>query len=348
MRTPGPKFDNRDLSGPQVTVVVPTLAADAALEECLKSLASQTYRDFEVVVVDNSGEGRSRAAAAAAGVRLIANRSNEGFGAAVNRGWSTSGAPLVAVLNDDTVAHPDWLGRLVEAIERRPDAGMCAPQIRLARTDLLDSAGMLVAADGSSKQRGHGRPAREFDREEEVLCPSACAALYRRAMIEQIGGFDEDFFLYSEDTDLGLRARWAGWKCLYVPQAIVEHRYSHTSGRASPLKAYLVERNRLYVVAKNFPPRLLLRALAAAPVRYGWHVVSLLRGQGAAAAYRAEGHAAWRLVWFVLRAHACAALRAPSLWRKRCAVRRAARIPAREFAQLLANHAISLREVAAL
>jgi GT2 family glycosyltransferase len=329
-------------------VVVPTLAADAALGECLKSLASQTYRDFEVVVVDNSGEGRSREAAAATGARLIANPSNEGFGAAVNRGWDTSRAPLLAVLNDDTVAHPDWLGRLVGAMERRPDVGMCAPQVRLARTDLLDSAGMLVAADGSSKQRGHGQPARDFDREEEVLFPSACAALYRRAMIEQIGGFDEDFFLYSEDTDLGLRARWAGWKCLYVPRAVVEHRYSHTSGAASPLKAYLVERNRLYVVAKNFPPGLFLRALAAAPVRYGWHVVSLLRGQGAAAAFRAQGNAAWRLVWFVLRAHASALLRARSLWRKRLAVRRAARIPACEFAQLLASHAISLREVAAL
>ena len=88
---------------------------------------------------------------------------------------------------------------------------------------------------------------------EEVLLPSGSAALYRRAMLDEIGGFDDDFFLYCEDTDLGLRARWAGWKCLYVPGAVVEHHYSHSAGRASPLKAYYVERNRLFVLVKNFP-----------------------------------------------------------------------------------------------
>lgn len=328
--------------------MIPTLEADAALEACLQSLVAQTFRDFEVVVVDNSGRGKSRSVAEAFGARILENRSNEGFGAAVNRGWRSSSAPLLGALNDDTVAHPDWLAALVEAMDRHPDVGMCAPQIRLAGTEALDSAGMLVAADGSSKQRGHGRPAREFEQEEEVLLPSACAALYRRIMIEEIGGFDEEFFLYSEDTDLGLRARWAGWRCLYVPGAIVEHRYSHTSGRASPLKAYLVERNRLFVIAKNFPWGRLLRAMPAALVRYGWHGLYLLRGRGAAAEFHGQGHALWRLAWFVIRAHAAAAVRAPSLWRKRRATRRLARIPADEFLRLLGRHAIPLREVAAL
>ncbi len=114
-------------------------------------------------------------------------------------------------------------------------------------------------------------PAAEFDREEEVLLPSASAALYRRSMLEEIGLFDEDFFLYCEDTDLGLRARWAGWKCIYVPEAVVDHHYSHSAGRASRLKAYYVERNRLFVVAKNFPARMLWAVPFATLARYWWH-----------------------------------------------------------------------------
>src|SRR4029077_20869911 len=107
--------------------------------------------------------------------------------------------------------------------------------------------------DGSSKQRGHDECPERYSKREDVLLPSASAALYRRAMLEEIGLFDESFFLYCEDTDLGLRARRAGWRCLYVPAAVVYHRYSHSAGRASAAKAYYVERNRLYTVIKNFP-----------------------------------------------------------------------------------------------
>ncbi len=285
-------------------MVVPTLAADSALEECLGSLDAQTWRDFEVIVVDNSAQRLARRKPAAAGVRLIENGRNVGFGAAVNQGLDASRAPYLATLNDDAVAHPGWLAALLDAMTGRPDAGMCASQVRLAGEDLLDSAGMLMCADGSSKQRGHRQPPARFSQPDEVLFPSASAALYRRAMLDEIGGFDEDFFLYSEDTDLGLRARWAGWKCLYVPQAVVDHRYSHSAGRASPLKAYYVERNRLFVIVKNFPAGALAKAPLADP-----GALRLARcarsgqGRGAAAQFRAEGNSAWKLVLFVLRAH---------------------------------------------
>ena len=166
---------------------------------------------------------------------------------------------------------------------------------------------MLICADGSSKQRGHLAPLPDYGQEEEVLAPSGSAALYRRAMLDEIGGFDEDFFLYCEDTDLGLRARWAGWRCLYAPDAVVDHHYSHTAGRATPLKAFYVERNRLFLLVKNFPPRLLLIAPLAALARYGWHVVSLLKGRGVAARFREDGHGALGLSALVIRAPLVAA-----------------------------------------
>jgi len=329
-------------------VVVPTLAADSALEECLSSLDAQTWRDFEVIVVDNSAQRLARRNPAAAGVRLIENGRNAGFGAAVNQGLNASRAQYVATLNDDAVAHPGWLAALLDAMTSRPDAGMCASQVRLAGEDLLDSAGMLMCADGSSKQRGHRQPPERFSQPAEVLFPSASAALYRRAMLDEIGGFDEDFFLYSEDTDLGLRARWAGWKCLYAPPAVVDHRYSHSAGRASPLKAYYVERNRLFVIVKNFPASALPGAKIATLVRYAWHVMSILKGRGAAAQFRAEGHSAWKLVLFVLRAHLALVAAWPGLWRKRRGIRRSAKITPAEFRRLLREHSISAKEVAAL
>jgi cellulose synthase/poly-beta-1,6-N-acetylglucosamine synthase-like glycosyltransferase len=150
---------------------------------------------------------------------VIENTRNAGFGRAINQGLRASSSPYVATLNDDAVAHPEWLAEMVSALESRPDAGMCASQVRLFGEPRLDSAGMQVAGDGSSKQRGHGRLPEDFPVLEEVLMASGSSALYRRSMLEDIGGFDDDFFLYCEDTDLGLRARWAGWKCLYVPQA---------------------------------------------------------------------------------------------------------------------------------
>ncbi|HEX5430340.1 MAG TPA: glycosyltransferase family 2 protein, partial [Bryobacteraceae bacterium] len=272
---------------PKVTVAVPTLTAGGALAGCLRSLESQTFADFEVVVIDNSGISLASqfVADASPRARLIANPSNAGFGGAVNQAFRSSQAPYLATLNDDAAARPGWLEALVHEAEAHPRAGMFASQVRMADSGLLDSAGMLIAADGSSKQRGHGREPEAFAKSDAALLPSGSAALYRREMLEQIGIFDEDFFLYCEDTDLGLRARWAGWECRYVARAVVDHRYSHSSGRASPLKAYLVERNRIYTMLKNFPLRLLVRAPFASLARYFWHAIFLLRGQGKAAEF---------------------------------------------------------------
>lgn len=329
-------------------MVIPTLAADARLLECLESLRRQTQRDFEVIVVDNSGANRVRDANLGPGIRIVENSRNAGFGAAVNQGFEASSAPFLAVLNDDAVAHTHWLERLVAALAARPDAGMCASQVRLFGEGRLDSAAMLVARDGSSKQRGHGRLPEDFPETEEALFPSGSAALYRRAMLDEIGLFDGSFFLYCEDTDLGLRARWAGWKCLYVPGAVVEHHYSHSAGRASKVKAYYVERNRLFVVAKNFPPRMLFAAPWVSLSRYLWHVWFLLKGRGSAARFRAEGNAGFRMMWYVLRAHAAVLGQAGRLWKQRREIQGKARITPAVFRRLIASHSISARRVAEL
>lgn len=324
-------------------MVVPTLAADSALEDCLRSLANQTLRDIEVVVVDNSGERR---VGEADGIRVIHNEKNVGFGAAVNQGWAESRATHLATLNDDAVADPRWLEALVSAMEARPEIGMCASRVRLAETGLLDSAGMLVAWDGSSKQRGHGENAAKYARRSEVLLPSGSAALYRRAMLDEIGKFDDRFFLYCEDTDLGLRARWAAWECVYVPDAVVEHRYSHSAGRGSALKAYYVERNRLFLAVKNFPKSALFLVPVYAAARYFWHVVYGMRGQGTTGQFRQEGGSTGQLARLVWRAHWALLGEWRRLWRERKRMKR--RLTPKQFRKLLRSYTISPRQVAAL
>jgi GT2 family glycosyltransferase len=331
-----------------VSVVIPTLAADERLRECLAALELQTRRDFEVIVVDNSGRGLVKLNQSAPQARVISNSRNAGFGEAIDQGIAASGAAYIACLNDDAAPVPGWLDALLSAIESRPDVGMCASQVRLYGESRIDSAGMLVCGDGSSKQRAHGRAPEDFLVTEEVLFPSGSAALYRRAMLDEIGGFDASFFLYCEDTDLGLRARWAGWKCLYVPQAAVEHHYSHSAGRASPLKAYYVERNRLFVLAKNFPGAMLFAAPFVCLARYFWHIWYILEGRGAAARFRAEGNAGPKMLWYVLRAHLAFLAALPRLLRERRRIQRSARITTAVFRRLLRAHSIRARRVAAL
>ena len=340
-------------------MVVPTLVADSTLEDCLCSLMAQTVGDFEIVVVDNSGQNlAARIPLIREHATIIENSANVGFGAAINQAFRQTRAPFLATLNDDAMAGPRWLESLLTATEQRPEIGMCASQVLLSNgevpepsarpdpTNLLDSAGMLICRDGSSKQRGHRQPVAGYMRGSEVLCPSGSAALYRRAMLEEVGLFDESFFLYCEDTDLGLRARWAAWECRYVPEAIVHHRYSHSAGTASPLKAYYVERNRLFLVAKTFPVSFAIQSVFFAASRYFWHLACLKKGKGKASDFRLEGHNLLELPLFVLRAHIAAFGALPRLLRQRRRIHR--RLAPKQFCRMLNSYSISPHEVAAL
>ena len=179
-----------------------------------------------------------------------------------------------------------------------------------------------------------------------MLLPSGSAALYRRAMLDEIGKFDDRFFLYCEDTDLGLRARWAAWECVYVPDAIVEHRYSHSVGRGSALKAYYVERNRLFLAVKNFPAPALFLVPVYAAARYFWHVVYGMRGQGATGQFRQEGGSTAQLARLVWRAHWALLGEWRRLWRERKRMKR--RLTPKQFRKLLRSYTIGPRQVAAL
>lgn len=272
--------------------------------------------------------------------------SNVGFGAAVNLAIRTCSSRYIATINDDTEPEPHWLGALVRAMDSEPAVGMCACRIKITETGAIDSAGMLICFDGSSKQRGQSQPPDLFDAPEDVLFPSGCAAIFRRKMLDEIGLFDEDFFLYCEDTDLGLRARWAGWLCRFVPDAVVMHRYSSTAGAFSPAKAYFVERNRLWVAAKNFPARLLWMLPFVSLTRYVRQWSASRGSEGAAAGFIRSGNTVFTAFGIIARAHWATLLQMPALLRKRSAMRGSRRVSGAEFVSLMNRHRISAKDLA--
>ena len=328
--------------GPLVSVVVVNWNGRPYVADCLASLARQTYPHVEIVVVDNgSTDGSLELLRGDWGARihLVAEPVNRGFAGGNNVGMRAAKGAYVALLNNDAVADPRWIERLVEAAEADATVGMCASKIFVQGRDrVLDSAGLLLSLDGIGRGRGRLEPDHpRFARAEDALVPSACAALYRRAMLDEIGLFDEDFFAYCEDSDLGLRGRLAGWRCRYAPGAVVHHRYSATTSPYSPFKAFHVERNRIWVVVKCYPLPLVAVGLLYTAARYLTQAYGALRGRGAAGRF-ANAMTPWAIAGLVMRAYLAAFARLPEMWRRRRLIAQQRRVPRRAmFTWLWAN-----------
>jgi len=336
---------------PEVTVIVVNHNRAELLRQCLRSLLAPQGADFEVIVVDNgSTDGSAQvvdefAAWAPFRVRLIRNETNLGFCAANNQGIRASRAPFVALLNNDAEAGPGWLGALLEAFAD-PRVGMAASKI-LVHEDprVIDKAGHLIYLDGQNRGRGTGELDRgQYDRREEVLWPDGCACMYRRAMLDEIGLFDEDLFAYGDDAELGLRARIAAWRCLYVPEAVVRHHRGATLGVASPRRIALIERNRVLLAVKHFPWDLLLLNPLFYAARLAAGAWAALRGRGEAGRIRGAG-ARLRLLAALLQGDLEALLRIPATLRKRRQLRPLRRMSNSEIRRLLWRHRIGLREL---
>jgi GT2 family glycosyltransferase len=250
---------------PPVSIVVVNYDRRALLEGCLASLSTQTYPSFETILVDNgSTDGsvelvRKRFPE----VRIIQNGENLGFAKASNLGIEAAGGELIATLNNDATASPRWLEALVEALLSDDSIGMCASKMLFMRAPgIINSTGICISRSGACWDRGMFEPDRgQYGSRDEVFGPCAGAALYRKSMLDEAGLFDESFFAYMEDTDLAFRYRLRGWKCLYVPDAIVYHYHSGTAGYMSDLSVYYGNRNIVWNFVKNFPLKLLLTSL---------------------------------------------------------------------------------------
>ena len=336
----------------KISVIVVNWNRRELLEACLRSLAAQTHRNFDVVVVDNGSEDGSvdaiheMARAFPAPLRLIRNAENRGFCAANNQGIAASQGPLVALLNNDAEAEPGWLAALESVIETSQDVGMAASKILVWEDPRrIDKAGHLMYPDGQNRGRGSGQIDRgQFDQVEETLWPDGCAAMYRRAMLDEIGGFDEDFFAYADDAELGLRGRIAGWNCLYAPGAVVRHHRGATLGVNSARRLTLIERNRVLLAVKLFPWNLLWLNGAYYVTRIAGGIWAAARNRGEIRRYsgtKGKLSAAMAL----LRGTVSALPLIPRMLWKRRAFQSKRRLTSRQIRRLLLRHRITLREI---
>lgn len=254
----------------RISVIIPNHNGGPLLAECLDSLAAQTRLLDQVVVVDNGSRDGSAAMARAHPVspRVIELGENQGFAAAVNAGIEVSDTEAVALLNNDAVADPRWVEAGLEAMQEYPRASLFASLILdYNDRDLVDSAGDIYPPDGRPLPRGRGRSASGFQQVVEVMSPCAGAAFYRRDLFRKVGVFEESFFAYLEDVDLGLRARARGHVCLFIPAARVYHRGAATDLGDRPGKkpvdsserVLMIARNRIRVMARNWPAKALAR-----------------------------------------------------------------------------------------
>jgi GT2 family glycosyltransferase len=337
-----------------VTAVVVNWNRRDLLRSCLQSLSQQQLNNpFEVIVVDNGSDDGSAEMVerefgdSAVRVKLIRNPNNCGFCAANNQGFAASTSEFVALLNNDAEAARDWLSTLLQAFDGRPEVGMAASKILVYEDPRrIDKAGHLIYPDGQNRGRGTAElDSGQFDKIEEVLWPDGCAAMYRRAMLDQIGGFDEDFFAYADDAELGLRARIAGWKCLYMPGAVVRHHRGSTLGVRSSRRLELIERNRVLLAAKLFPWSLLWLNGAYYLMRLAAGLWAAMRGKGEVGRYpgiSGKVRAALALVKGDLEALKLL----PRMLRKRGQVNRIRKLSPRQVRKLILEHRIPLKHLA--
>jgi GT2 family glycosyltransferase len=272
---------------PLISVVIPNHNGAGYLEPCLRSLQAQTYENMEIVVVDNASQDLSAEIVQrlAPGAVLLRENRNLGFAGGVNAGIRSSRGEWVAVLNNDTEVAADWLAECTNAIQNHPEAAYFACKILdFSDRSRIYSAGDCFLRMGIGYRRGQEQKDRpDLNMECEIFSASGCAAVYRKQVLDDIGGFDERFFAYLEDVGLGLRLQAAGNRGYYIPGAKVYHHGAATSGgEFSPLAVHLRTRNSLLLLLKNMPILFLLRCM---PMTAGAQLSWFLR----AAAHRRLG-----------------------------------------------------------
>lgn len=239
----------------KVSIVIPNFNGERYLEECLSSLKAQSFTGFETILVDNASSDSSIEVARKILPNIICIElgTNTGFSAAVNCGIRKSIGEFVVLLNNDTLLNATWLEELVCCIDNHPRAFSCASKmIQYHQRNLIDNVGDTMTLFGWAYQEGHGKQVDMYSENREIFTACAGAAIYRKRIFEEIGYFDELFFAYLEDVDIGYRARIRGYTNIYCANAVVYHIGSATTGNGyNAKKVNLSARNNVYLIYKN-------------------------------------------------------------------------------------------------
>ena len=289
----------------KVSIIIVNWNGQRFLQDCLRSLSRQTYTNREIILVDNGSADCSvkYVKKKFPNVKIIELPENTGFTGGNAEGLKVAEGDFVGLVNNDARAEDCWLENLIQPMSEDSTIGICASKLLFEDGRRINSAGDGLTTAAVGLNRGLGKNSALFSNPELVFGACGAAVLYRRRMLDEIGFLDNDFFLYDEDTDLNFRAQLAGWKCAYVPTAIVYHKSNATSGRLSDLHVYYHSRNLEFVWLKNMPSSLMLR--------YAHH--KLLQELGSFF-YLCIRHGKWRAFF---RAKKDALKMVPLMWGKR-------------------------------
>ena len=336
-------------SAPLISVIIPNWNGKHFLTECIDSLKEQTFRDFETILIDNgSTDGSAEFAEERYGkfISIIRNKKNLGFTGGNNVGIKAARGEYIVLLNNDTWAEPTWLEELAQATSLGHPVGMWASKIySYYRRDRIEAVGELIYWDGLSRSKGQYEIERgQYDDVEEIFFPPGCGGMYRKTVFEEIGVFDEEFFAYADDAEIGIRARLAGWKGVYVPKAVIYHKNSGTGGQYSPFKAFYVERNRFWITIKYFPLPLLVLSPFFTFYRFIFQAYGALTHHGAAGQFT-KNSSPWRLIWILMTAYGSGLHGLPNMWRKRRISKALRRISYGEIFTWFKRFGINAREI---
>lgn len=248
-----------------ISVIIVNFNGKHLLKECIQSILNQSYSNVEIIMVDNASVDGSVEFVKELfpEIKIIELSSNTGFAGGNIEGLKYASGDYIMLINNDVAIDRDCINNLAASMEKRYDAGIGAAKILVYGKDIIDSAGDGFSTSLKGFKRGEGLQSNHYDKEEYVFGACAGAAIYRRKMIDEIGFFDDDFFLIHEDTDLNFRAQLAGWKVLYIPSAIAYHKVRSTIGNMSDTAVYYSLRNCEVLRMKNIPTGIFLRCLPA-------------------------------------------------------------------------------------
>ncbi len=308
-----------------ISVLIVNWNGASLLRSCLDALANQTFRDFEIILVDNGSTDGSADIVRDSypEVRLFALSDNTGFAVGNNLAAGKASGEWLVLLNNDVIADPSWLGTLASAAENYRDFdGFASCQLSYDDPAILDGAGDEYHCSGRVWRRGVGqRFGPPWNDVVEVFSPCGATAMYKKKIFLSCGGFDEDFFCYLEDVDLGFRMQLQGHRFLYIPDARVRHIGSASKGRASDFARYYGHRNLVWTFFKNMPPSLLWR--------YIWLHIALNFISLLFFVLKGQGGIIFKAKWHALRAF-------PAIWRKRRKIQADAQVDIRDLRKRLA------------
>jgi len=259
-----------------VSIVIVTFNSVKTIQNCLISLNDQTFKNFELILVDNNSKDGtvpiigSMKSYLHFPIKTIYQEGNLGFAGGNNLAlkYVSQNCRYVALLNPDAKADGQWLQKLVIEMENNTEIGICASKILTNDGNCIDSAGIGMSTTLKGFNRGEGKDINQYNCKEYVFSACGCASIYRKKLLDEIGFFDEDFFLIHEEVDLCFRAHLAGWKVLYVPESKVYHKVRSSIGKMSDKDVYYSVRNVELVKIKNVPLTLFISYMPGILVSY--------------------------------------------------------------------------------